>query len=186
MSSRGRSDEMSGSSPKATDGVGVSPTTSSNYLKLIELVRELANSSESDEEESSSGGSPRETSSGAVKLIDLRVAAREKMAKVGARLSEKIALVTTDLALNLHRVIRHERRPRHDKCINHVVETQTAATEKRLRKEQEAKERAEWQRAMAREWSAYKASRTHKSRSHTHLHHHENQSWQPQLLQGSA
>jgi len=93
------------------------------------------------------------------KLIDLKASAEEKITKAGARLSEKAVLVRTNLALGLHRIIRHEHSPRHDKCLNYVAEAQTAATERRLRKEQEARERAEWERATAREWSLYKSSK---------------------------
>jgi urocanate hydratase len=86
-------------------------------------------------------------------------------------LSEKAVLVRLNLALGLRRIIHHEQTPRHDKCLNYVAEAQTAATERRLRKEQEARERAEWERAMAREWSLYKSQ----SKQH-HSHHHSSSS----------
>ena len=78
------------------------------------------------------------------------------------------------------------------------------AADKRLRKEQEATEKAEWERAMAREWSAYKSSRHmehHNSHSHKHLEddnlleHHNSHSHkhlkndhhlENHLMQGSA
>lgn len=131
--------------------------------------------------------SPRVKVTATEKFIDLKVSAEEKMTKAGARLSEKVVLVRTNLALGLRRIIYHEQSPRHDKCLNYVAETQTAATERRLRREQEARERAEWERAMAREWSAYKSLRHlqhHKSSSRNHLQK-ESRSHQ-QLLQGAA
>jgi len=81
-------------------------------------------------------GSPRAKPSAAEKFIDLKAAAEEKMTKASARLSGKVVLVRTNLALNLRRIIHHENSPRHDKCLDYVAEAQTAATERRLRKEQ--------------------------------------------------
>lgn len=114
--------------------------------------------------------------------------------EASARLSEKAVLIRLNLALGLRRIIHHEQTPRHDKCLNYVAEAQTAATERRLRKEQEARERAEWERAMAREWSLYKSqSKQHHSRHHssssssssssrTHLQHESHRN----LVQGTA
>lgn len=126
--------------------------------------------------------------SAAEKFIDLKAAAEEKMTKASARLSEKVVLVRTNLALSLRRIIHHENSPRHDKCLDYVAEAQTAATERRLRKEQEARERAEWERAMAREWSSYKSSRHLEQRkSSTARRHLQNESRShQQLLQGAA
>jgi len=119
------------------------------------------------------------------KLIDLKASAEEKITKAGARLSEKVVLVKTNLALGLHRIIRHEQSPRHDKCLNYVAEAQTAATERRLRKEREARERAEWERDMAREWSIYKSSK-HLEHGHTGKHLDVDSRAQQSLLQGAA
>lgn len=125
------------------------------------------------------------------KLIDLKASAEEKLIKASARLTEKAVLVRTNLALGVYRIIHHEHSPRHDKCLNYVAETQTAATERRLRREQEARERAEWERAVAREWSLYKSSKhveqQHRSSSSPSRTHLEQESRAHQnLLQGAA
>lgn len=132
-------------------------------------------------------GSPRVRATATEKLIDLKASAEEKLTKASARLSEKAVLVRTNLALGLRRIIHHEQSPRHDKCLNYVADVQTAATERRLRKEQEARERAEWERAMAREWSIYKSSKHLEHRSSHSRKHLENESRSHQnLLQGAA
>lgn len=141
--------------------------------------------SRSSSEFSDDSGSPRVKPTATEKLIDLKALAEEKITKASARLSEKAVLVRTNLALGLRRMIHHEQSPRHDKCLNYVAEAQTAATERRLRKEHEARERREWERAMAREWSIYKSS---KQLEHGHTGKRldvESRSHQS-LLQGAA
>lgn len=66
--------------------------------------------------------------SAAEKLIDLKVAAEEKLVKAGARMNEKVVLTKTTLAVGLHRIIHHDHNPRHDKCLDFAAETMTAAT----------------------------------------------------------
>lgn len=133
-----------------------------------------------------SSGTPRVKPTATEKLIDLKASAEEKITKAGARLSEKAVLVRTNLALGLRRIIHHEHSPRHDKCLNHVAEAQTAATERRLRKEQEARERAEWERATARDWSIYKSSK-HLEQRHSGMNLHvESHGAHSSLLQGAA
>ncbi|KAG0622852.1 hypothetical protein M758_3G128900 [Ceratodon purpureus] len=161
---------------------------SSRSLTSSSMTSSTNSRSSSSSEEMGSPRSPRVKASATEKFIDLKVAAEEKMTKASARLSEKVVLVRTNLALGLYRIIRHEQSPRHDKCLDHVAETQTAATERRLRKEQQARERAEWERAMAREWSAYKSSRhlEHRRSSSAHKHLQSESRSHQQLLQGAA
>lgn len=149
-------------------------------LGVKEMTSPLSRSSSRSTASSEETGSARVKASAAEKFIDLKASAEETMTRASARLSEKVVLVRTNLALGLRRIIHHEHSPRHDKCLDYVADVQTAATERRLRKEQEARERAEWERDVAREWSAYKSSQHRKasalqkhlqneSRSHLHL-----------------
>ena len=68
--------------------------------------------------------------SAAEKLIDLKVAAGEKLAKAEARLNEKVVLTKTNIAVGLHRIIHHEHNERHDRFLDSAAETMMAASGK--------------------------------------------------------
>lgn len=167
----------------ASPRISVSSSRSSISSRRSETTSSGASGRSSSEEM----GSPRVKATATEKFIDLKVAAEERMTMASARLSEKAVLIRTNLALGLRRIIHHEQNSRHDKALDHVAETQTAATERRLRKEQEARERAEWEREVAREWSAFKSSRhlEHRKSSARKQLRNEIRSHQL-LLQGAA
>ncbi|KAG0583327.1 hypothetical protein KC19_3G127300 [Ceratodon purpureus] len=82
-------------------------------------------------------------------LVDVKAITREKMTIAGVRMCEKVVHLKAHGGYELHRLC-HLGRSEDEERQEEAADTMTAATEWRIRKEQEAKDRAEWERAMVR------------------------------------